>query len=81
MGNRDAPTAPHPSPAPDWILGSDGHWKPPPFLDTSPKRSRPTTVVDDTVPPPPHKVGPAVIIAVMLVIAAVSYLAWIALGA
>jgi hypothetical protein len=25
------PTAEHPPPAPDWILGDDGHWKPPPF--------------------------------------------------
>ena len=24
-------TTEHPPPAPDWILGDDGHWKPPPF--------------------------------------------------
>jgi hypothetical protein len=37
--------------------------------------------VDESVPPPPHKIGPAVIISVMLVIAAVAYLAWVALFA
>lgn len=25
------PTPQHPPPAPDWILGEDGHWRPPPF--------------------------------------------------
>lgn len=79
MGHRDTPTAPHPAPAPDWILGSDGHWRPPPFLDNAPKRKRSTTVVDASVPPPPHKVGPAVVFAVILVIAAVAYLAYVAL--
>lgn len=81
MGHRDAPTAPHPAPAPDWILGSDGHWRPPPFLDSAPRRRRSTTVVDDSVPPPPHKIGAAVIFSVILVIVAVSYLAYVALSA
>jgi hypothetical protein len=40
----------HPPPAPDWILGEDGHWRPPPF-DTG-QRPRP-------VPPsPPPGPGP-----------------------
>lgn len=39
----------HPPPAPDWILGEDGHWKPPPF----PAGGRPTA------PPPPAASGPA----------------------
>lgn len=81
MGHRDPRAAPHPAPAPDWILGSDGHWRPPPFLDTAPKRRRSTTVVDPDAPPAPHRIGPAVIVSVILVIAAVSYLAWLALHA
>jgi hypothetical protein len=79
MGHRDAPTAPHPAPAPDWILGDDGHWRPPPFLGDAPRRVRSTTVVDPDAPPPPHKVGAGVIVSVILVIVAVAYLAWIAL--
>lgn len=77
MGHRDAPTAPHPAPAEDWILGSDGHWRPPPFLDSGPKRKTSTTVVEDPVAA--RRVGPAVIFSVMLVIAALAYLAYVAL--
>lgn len=80
MGQRDAPTAPHPAPAPDWILGSDGHWRPPPFLDQAPRsKLERTVVVDDSAPPKPHKIGAAVIFSVILVIVAVSYLAHVAL--
>jgi hypothetical protein len=79
MGQRETSTAPHPAPAPDWILGSDGHWRPPPFLDSAPKRRRSTTVVDQDAPPPPHKVGAGVIFSVILVIVAVAYLAYVAL--
>jgi len=81
MGHRDAPTEPHPAPAPDWILGSDGHWKPPPFLEGVPKRTRSTTVVDPEAPPAPHKVGAGTIIAVILVIVAIAALAKVALFA
>ena len=82
MAHRETPTAPHPAPAPDWILGSDGHWRPPPFLDQGPRGNlQRTVVVDDSAPPRPHKVGPAVIVSVMLVIAAVAYLARVALFA
>ena len=80
MGHRETPTAPHPAPAPDWILGSDGHWRPPPFLDRAPQGTlERTVVVDPSAPSKPHKVGAGTIFAVILVIAAVSYLAWIAL--
>jgi hypothetical protein len=79
MGQRDAPTAAHPAPADDWILGSDGHWKPPPMMDSGTKRTRSTVVVEDPVAS--RRVGPAVIISVMLVVAAVAYLAYIALHA
>jgi hypothetical protein len=81
MGHRDAPTEPHPAPAPDWILGSDGHWRPPPFFDAVPKRARSTTVVDPEGPPAPHKVGAATIVAVILVIVAIASLAKVALFA
>lgn len=35
------PTPEHPPPAPDWILGDDGHWKPPPFTGGPCPRSAP----------------------------------------
>lgn len=79
MGHRDAPTEPHPAPAPDWILGSDGHWRPPPFLDSAPKRKRSTTVVDLDGPPAPLTIGAGGIFAVILVVVAIAYLAYIAL--
>jgi hypothetical protein len=80
MANRDAPTAPHPAPAEDWILGEDGHWRPPPFRD-APRQRRldRTIVVGPEVPPKPQKIGPAVIVSMILVIAALSYLAYVAL--
>jgi hypothetical protein len=82
MGDRDAPPAPHPAPAPDWVLGSDGHWKPPPMTGDGMSRRPGTarTVVQEA--PATHRtVGPAVIVAVILVIAALAYLAQVALGA
>jgi hypothetical protein len=80
MGQRDAPAAPHPAPADDWILGSDGHWRPPPLTEIGPQRGlERTIVVHEDAPPVPHKVGAGTIIAVMVVIAAVAALAWVAL--
>jgi hypothetical protein len=81
MGHRDAPAAAHPAPEPDWILGSDGHWKPPPMVGDRPTR-RPgvTTVVAAPTEAERTKVGPAVIFSVILVIAAISYLAYVAFG-
>jgi len=82
MGQRDAPATPHPAPAPDWILGSAGRWHPPPIIDGGTRRSLDrTVVVRDDAPSTPHKVGAGVIFAVILVILAVSYLAWVALVA
>ncbi len=42
------PTPEHPPPAPDWVMGEDGHWKPPPFTSGP---SRPAA-------PPPPPAGP-----------------------
>ena len=87
MAPRPAPTADHPPPAPDWILGSDGHWKPPPFsadgsLTPTPRRSAATAAPDDDSDEPPatrSSPGAGVVFAVILVVLAVSYLAWVSL--
>lgn len=87
MAARSAPTAAHPPPAPDWILGHDGHWKPPPFsaagVPTPTSRRSPATVeadAPDEHPSPRAGIGAAVVLAVILVVVAVAYLGWISLG-
>lgn len=56
------PTPEHPPPAPDWILGEDGHWKPPPFGATGSARPTGPAAPDATGPVPPPQgwtaVGP-----------------------
>lgn len=48
----------HPPPAPGWILGDDGHWKPPPF-DLGGTGARPAAPAAPTGPtPPPPTSGP-----------------------
>jgi hypothetical protein len=41
----------HPPPAPDWILGEDGHWKPPPFQVGGRPTAPPPTAPPLTAPP------------------------------
>jgi len=43
----------HPPPAPGWIRGEDGHWKPPPFTTTGPLPTGPL------VPPAPPATWPS----------------------
>ncbi|QYG92400.1 hypothetical protein HC251_08060 [Iamia sp. SCSIO 61187] len=88
MAARSAPTAAHPPPAPDWILGHDGHWKPPPFSadgSPTPTSRRSAATVDpgdgaDERSSTRSSPGAGVVFAVILVVLAVSYLAWICLG-
>lgn len=42
-----------PPPAPDWVLGDDGHWKPPPFV-LGGTASPPSPLQDPTAGPPPE---------------------------
>lgn len=85
MAARPAPTAPHPPPAPDWILGRDGHWKPPTLsADGSPTRIATPESTPDGDRTEEHAStssgpGAGVILAVILVVLAVAYLAWISL--
>jgi hypothetical protein len=44
----------HPPPAPDWILGDDGHWRPPPFDDG---RAGPRPAPSGSPPPGPGPRG------------------------
>lgn len=43
----------NPPPAPDWILGADGHWKPPPFTISGGVRPSPPPSPDGDAPEPP----------------------------
>ena len=58
--------AQHPPPGPDWVMGDDGHWKPPPLVPGRPLGpSRPPPGAGPAVPPaaapppgPPRPRGP-----------------------
>ena len=43
----------HPPPAPDWILGEDGHWKPPPFDGGARSTAAPSAPAPPVPPPGP----------------------------
>ncbi|HEX7134036.1 MAG TPA: hypothetical protein VF228_15780 [Iamia sp.] len=67
----------HPPPAPDWVLGDDGHWKPPGFSASGPGAAPPTAwpapvPATSPEPPTPPRAPIGLVIAVAVLVVAVA---------